>query len=289
MDLSALAWTIGGVMLAAFGLAPHAGKPPACASPRVHDASTPAQVRAFFTTRHQTVVTFLGYSGAEYEDPAALVRHATAILDRLDPKRTIVNIGATRDGVGALYDPAKKKGFATSGIVSSQARDGPAALARPTTCSSSMMRGGAVLAGMKAAGAGVGRDGGVSDRLVAFGGGEVTRDGCSAPGSLETGGVHPGRQAMPSPWRRRRRRVSPRRPTSAVLRTPCSEDAARQPRSTLSQRRRRCGREARCRNQEAARLTRQRRRRQPRTTPIHESRPKAGWRSIASTALPGSS
>ena len=97
--------------------------------PTIHDASTPAQVRAFFQSRHLKVVTLLGYSGAEYEDTAALVRHANAIFAQLDPKQTIVNIGATRDGIGALYTIAKKKGFATTGIVSTQARDSHATLA----------------------------------------------------------------------------------------------------------------------------------------------------------------
>ena len=182
MYLSASTWTIGCVMLVAMGLVPRDSDAHACAPPTIHDASTPAQVRAFFQSRHLTVVTFLGYSGAEYEDPAALVQHANAIFDRLDPKQTIVNIGATRDGIGALYELAKKKGFATTGIVSTQARDSHATLA---ACVDDVFyvedaAWGGFLAGTKQLSPTSAAMVDVSDRLIAIGGGDVARDELTA-------------------------------------------------------------------------------------------------------------
>jgi hypothetical protein len=42
----------------------------------------------------------------------------------------LVNIGATAEGIGAVYDIAKQKGFTTMGIVSTLARDEGVALSR---------------------------------------------------------------------------------------------------------------------------------------------------------------
>jgi NADPH:quinone reductase-like Zn-dependent oxidoreductase len=47
---------------------------------------------------------------------------AEKTLARYAPAKTIVLIGATREGIGAVYDLAKSKGFTTAGIVSSQAK-----------------------------------------------------------------------------------------------------------------------------------------------------------------------
>lgn len=68
-------------------------------------------------------MTFIGYSGAEYENKVRMLKIAEDVLAQFDPKTTIVNIGATPEGIGAIYALAKKMGFETSGIVSSQARD----------------------------------------------------------------------------------------------------------------------------------------------------------------------
>ena len=86
----------------------------------VHEA-TVREVRDFFTAQKRRVVTFLGYSGAGYEDEPGMLHMAEAVLDDLDPAATIVNIGATAEGIGAVYPLAKRKGFVTTGIVSSQA------------------------------------------------------------------------------------------------------------------------------------------------------------------------
>ncbi len=140
--------------------------------------ATPAEIRAYFKDQRKTVLTLLGYSAAEYEDKAALVAHATEILDGADPKTTILNIGATTDGVGVVYELAKKKGFTTSGIVSTQARESKASI---STCVDvvffvkdaswgGFLEGTELLSPTSAAMVDV------SDRIVAIGGGEVARD-----------------------------------------------------------------------------------------------------------------
>ena len=68
------------------------------------------------------VVTFVGFSG-EYEHPETMLDEAARILRGFDPKTTIVNIGATPQGIGAVYKLAKSLGFKTSGIVSSLAKE----------------------------------------------------------------------------------------------------------------------------------------------------------------------
>jgi hypothetical protein len=79
---------------------------------------TSENVRAFFRGTGKTILTFVGYSGAGYEDQAAMLARAERILNGYDPTKTIVNIGATPEGIGAVYEVAKRKGFVTSGIVS---------------------------------------------------------------------------------------------------------------------------------------------------------------------------
>jgi hypothetical protein len=90
--------------------------------------TTPGGIRAFFTGKGMTVLTFLGYSETEYENKAMMLEQATRILDQFDPKKTIVNIGATPEGIGAVYEVAKQKGFLTTGIVSTQAKESNATL-----------------------------------------------------------------------------------------------------------------------------------------------------------------
>ena len=80
------------------------------------------EVKLFFQHQKKTVLTFIGYSGAEYEDPVTMLRLADAVMDEFDPGLTLINIGVTVDGIGAVYEIAKRKGFATTGIVSTQAK-----------------------------------------------------------------------------------------------------------------------------------------------------------------------
>ena len=46
----------------------------ACALPSPPREATPEEIRTFFQARNKTVLTFAGYSGAEYEDPAAMLQ-----------------------------------------------------------------------------------------------------------------------------------------------------------------------------------------------------------------------
>jgi hypothetical protein len=87
------------------------------------ETATPQAATSFCRQPGIVVVTFAGYSGAGYEDAARMLAEAGAVLDRYDPKTTLINIGATADGIGAVYPLASKKGFRTMGIVSSQARN----------------------------------------------------------------------------------------------------------------------------------------------------------------------
>jgi hypothetical protein len=150
----------------------------ACGAPEQVIEATPEQVVAFFAARRWRVASFFGYSGAEYEHPDAMLARAGRVLDRLDPKLAVVNIGATAQGIGAVYELAKQRGFTTTGIVSSQAREQGVALSpcvdhvfyvqdaawggylpgttTLTPTSEAMVR--------------------VSHMLVAIGGGEVVRD-----------------------------------------------------------------------------------------------------------------
>jgi hypothetical protein len=90
--------------------------------------ATPAEARAYFTAQRKTVLTLLGYSGAEYEDKAAMLDEAGRIMAQFDPATTIVNIGATREGIGAAYEIAKRRRFVTTGIVSIKAKEYSASL-----------------------------------------------------------------------------------------------------------------------------------------------------------------
>ncbi len=94
-----------------------------CEPAKINRQACPEEVRSFFNAAHKTVLTLLGYSGSGYEDEAAMMAHITRLFDQADPGKTIVNIGATPDGIGAAYQIAKQKGFTTSGIVSSLAKE----------------------------------------------------------------------------------------------------------------------------------------------------------------------
>ena len=86
------------------------------------------EIRAFFKTQNKDVVTFVGYSGDEYENKAAMLEKAGRILGEFERSKAIVNIGATPEGIGAVYEIAKRRGFMTTGIVSTQAKEYSAVL-----------------------------------------------------------------------------------------------------------------------------------------------------------------
>ena len=146
-------------------------------APSVREA-TPADIRAFMKAQGKTVVTFLGYSAAEYEDTAAMRQHATAALAEFDPATALVNIGATPDGIGAVYEIARTRGFTTTGIVSTQARDTKAALS--THVDHVFFVNDSTWGGFVDAGSQLSPTSAtmveVSDHLIAIGGGDVARD-----------------------------------------------------------------------------------------------------------------
>ena len=154
------------------------GAAPGCDPPSTIREVTPAEVRAFFESKGMKVLTFLGYSGAGYENEAAMLEQANRILARFDPKNTIVNIGATAEGIGGVYKLAKQRGFVTSGIVSTQARENNVPLS-PCVDTVFFVRDetwGGVLPGTdKLSPTSTAMVEG-SDVLVAIGGGEVARD-----------------------------------------------------------------------------------------------------------------
>jgi hypothetical protein len=76
------------------------------------------------------ILTFVGYSGAGYEDPDALHQHIKTVLSFHDPKKHIINCGATEEGIGVFYEIAKACGFETMGIVSSKAATSECKLSR---------------------------------------------------------------------------------------------------------------------------------------------------------------
>lgn len=147
-------------------------------------AASPSQVdegeaalRAWVQQQGRQVLSFVGYSGAGYEDPEAMLAIARRVLDGVDPARTVVAAGATAEGIGAVYALARRRGFVTLGIVSSLARDEAVPLSHcvdrvfyipDTTWGGRLPEGG--LAPTSAALVGV------SDSLVGIGGGEIARD-----------------------------------------------------------------------------------------------------------------
>jgi hypothetical protein len=82
---------------------------------------TAEEVIAFFLRQRKTVLTFYGYSGMGYEDEEAMLAIARKVLSGYAPEPTLVNIGVTSVGIGAVYPLAKSMGFTTTGIVTNQA------------------------------------------------------------------------------------------------------------------------------------------------------------------------
>lgn len=108
---------LAGLWLAAPAMVVAAEGSPA---PRV---ATSADIEAFIRARKAELVTLAGYSGAGYQDEGAMLAQAERLLDAYQPAKTIINIGATAEGIGAVYELARRRGFTTIGIVSVLARD----------------------------------------------------------------------------------------------------------------------------------------------------------------------
>ncbi len=92
---------------------------------KIHTVSSAHQIRGalVFNITPRKVVTFAGYSGAGYEDNDYVANVTTGILSSLNPHDTIINAGATIDGIGVVYELARAHDFITIGIVSSLARN----------------------------------------------------------------------------------------------------------------------------------------------------------------------
>jgi hypothetical protein len=151
---------------------------PACTATTKVSEATPAQVREHFKAQKKTVLTFMGYSGAGYENPAAMREAAARVLDAYPPASTLVNIGGTADGIGAVYELAVQRGFGTTGIVSTQARTHVVAL---SPCVQQVFyvadsHWGGRLPGSETLTPTSEAMVASSDAVVAIGGGEVTRD-----------------------------------------------------------------------------------------------------------------
>jgi len=82
--------------------------------------TTQTEIREFFKQQNKAVVTFVGYSGSGYARHDDMLEVARSALERYDPADTLINIGATADGIGAVYAVAKEMGFTTTGIVSAK-------------------------------------------------------------------------------------------------------------------------------------------------------------------------
>lgn len=102
----------------------------ACKGPAEVREAQPTAVKAYVLKAGKSVLTFGGYSASGYEDLQAMIARAERELATRNPADTLVNIGATAVGIGAVYDVAKRMGFTTMGIVSSLARDGKVELSR---------------------------------------------------------------------------------------------------------------------------------------------------------------
>ena len=137
-----------------------------------------AAARRYFAERGKSVITFVGYSGSGYEDESAMLARAAVVLEEADPRTALVNIGATPDGIGAVYTLAKRLGFETTGIVSSQARANGVVMSPfvdavfeiEDTSWGGFVKGTTRLSPTSQLMVDV------SDRLVAIGGGDVARD-----------------------------------------------------------------------------------------------------------------
>jgi hypothetical protein len=156
-------------------------RPPLAAAepqPRIIEAKSPEAAKEFFASRGKTVVTLLGFSGAGYEDPEAMLAAAKKALQRFDPEKTIVNIGATESGIGAVYELARSLGFETTGIVSSLAQEEKVPLSPhvQTVIFLQDKTWGGLVAGTQRLSPTSQAMISCSDHLIAIGGGPVARD-----------------------------------------------------------------------------------------------------------------
>lgn len=89
-------------------------------SRRVIQCTEPGQAVRMIRELGRKVVTFTGYSGNGYAQPAEAERQIREQLARFSPAEALICAGATPDGIGSVYPSALRAGFNTIGIVSSQ-------------------------------------------------------------------------------------------------------------------------------------------------------------------------
>ncbi len=85
----------------------------------------PEEAAAFIKSLGKTTLTFYGYASMGYEDESELLCIARDVLSNYHPRDTLVIIGATEVGIGAVYPLAKSMGFETAGIVTTQVLEDP--------------------------------------------------------------------------------------------------------------------------------------------------------------------
>lgn len=85
------------------------------------DPLSPDEAVAQIQKIGKKVYTLFGYADLEYENKPEVMAQIELELRALDPATTIINIGATEEGIGAAYEVAKKLGFETMGVVSNRA------------------------------------------------------------------------------------------------------------------------------------------------------------------------
>lgn len=81
---------------------------------------TPEQAVAFFKAQGKSVLSFYGYA-VDYQNATEPRKTVRDVLLKHAPSTTLVNYGATKAGMGAVYPLAKSMGFTTTGIVSTLA------------------------------------------------------------------------------------------------------------------------------------------------------------------------
>lgn len=138
--------------------------------------STAEQTINEMKNRGKKVVTFVGFSGLGYENPEILNEVFRQELAQMDSRRVIINIGGTPDGIGALYETAKGMGFETTGVVSSQAKVDWLSPYVDRVYMIKDARWGGYVAGTEVLSPTSKAMIGVSDMMIAIGGGAVGRD-----------------------------------------------------------------------------------------------------------------
>lgn len=84
---------------------------------------SPSEIEFEVHSLNKQVHSIFGYSALGYQKPEALRTQLQKDFSKLDPHKTIINIGATPEGLGIAYEVAKSMGFETMGFVSKKFLD----------------------------------------------------------------------------------------------------------------------------------------------------------------------